>query len=266
MSTDDARRASPFEDRLAIATPEGVEVELTLAGIGSRFIAAGIDFTIQILVVIALAVLLRPAGDAGFAVFTSVVFALIFFYDVLFEVLGRGRTPGKRSSGLRVVGPGGRPITLVRSAIRNILRIIDILPGFYGIGMTVIFITPRNQRIGDLVARTHVVRDRYADSSAAPTIVLPRVDTGPAATWDVSAVAADDVATVRAFLERRDALHSQARLELAGQLAGRLRPRVGGAPPTMGDETFLELLVAVKAERASNPFHNDRPHPGVPGL
>jgi uncharacterized RDD family membrane protein YckC len=250
MSTDDPRRATPmaFEDRLAIATPEGVEVELTLAGIGSRFIAAGIDFTIQIVVVIALAVLLQPAGDAGFAVFTSVVFALIFFYDVLFEVLGRGKTPGKRSSGLRVVGPGGRPITLVRSAVRNILRIIDIMPGFYGVGMTVIFVTPRNQRIGDLVAGTHVVRDRHGDRSAAAWV--PRIDTGPAATWDVSAISADDVATVRAFLERRDALRPEPRNELAGQLASRLRPRVGGVPPTTGDETFLELLAAVKAERA----------------
>jgi uncharacterized RDD family membrane protein YckC len=252
MSTDDARRAAPvgFEDRLAIATPEGVEVELTLAGIGSRFIAAGIDFTIQILVLIALALLLRPAGDAGLAIFTSISFGVIFFYDVLFEVLGRGRTPGKRSSGLRVVGPSGRPITLVRSAIRNILRIIDILPGFYAVGMTVIFITSRNQRIGDLVAGTHVLRDRHGDRSRAPAATLPDVDTGPAATWDVSAVSADDVATVRAFLERREALRAQARNELAAQLASRLRPRVGGATPAMADERFLELLVAVKAERA----------------
>jgi uncharacterized RDD family membrane protein YckC len=252
MSTDDARRGTPvaFEDRLAIATPEGVEVELTLAGIGSRFIAAGIDFTIQILVTIALATLLRPAGDAGFAVFTSLVFAMIFFYDVLFEVLGRGKTPGKRSSGLRVVGPGGRPITLVRSAVRNILRIVDILPGFYAVGMTVIFITKRNQRIGDLVAGTYVVRDRHGDRHVAPPGAPPRIDAGPAATWDVTAISADDVATVRSFLERRDALRPQARHEIAGQLAARLRPRVGGAPPTLGDESFLELLVAAKSQRS----------------
>jgi uncharacterized RDD family membrane protein YckC len=252
MSTDDARRATPvaFEDRLAIATPEGVQVELTLAGIGSRFIAAGIDFAIQILVMIALAVLLRPAGDAGFAVFTSLAFALIFFYDVLFEVLGRGKTPGKRSAGLRVVGPAGRPITLVRSAVRNILRLIDILPGFYAVGMTVIFITRRNQRIGDLVAGTYVVRDRHGDRSAPPAAAQPRVDASPAATWDVSAISADDVATVRAFLDRRDALRPKPRQEIAAQLAARLRPRVGGVSGSIGDESFLELLVAVKAERA----------------
>jgi uncharacterized RDD family membrane protein YckC len=251
MSGEEPRRAAPidFADRLAIATPEGVEVELTLAGIGSRFIAAGIDFAIQILVMIALAIVLRPAGDTGFAIFTSLVFALIFFYDVLFEVLARGKTPGKRAAGLRVVGPVGRPITLVRSAVRNILRVIDILPGFYAVGMTVIFVTRRNQRIGDLVAGTHVVRDRHGDRFAAPPPLL-WVDAGQAATWDVSAVSAGDVATVRAFLDRRHALHPQARLELAGQLASRLRPRVGGAPPGMGDETFLELLAAAKSERA----------------
>ena len=100
----------------------------------------------------ALGLLLRPAGDTGVAVFTTLSFALIFFYDVLFEVLGRGRTPGKRASGLRVVAPGGRPITFARSAVRNLLRLIDILPGFYAVGMTVIFITTKNQRIGDLAA------------------------------------------------------------------------------------------------------------------
>ena len=250
MSTDDDRRATPvgFDDRLAIATPEGVEVELTLAGIGSRFIAAAIDVAIQIVIVIALGVLLQPAGDAGFAIFTSGVFALIFFYDVLFEVLARGRTPGKRVTGLRVVGPGGRPIALVRSAVRNILRVIDILPGFYAVGMTVIFITPRNQRIGDLVAGTHVVRERHGDQHEPPLLWLPQ-DTSAAATWDVSAVSSDEVATVRSFLERRDDLRPGPRLSLAGQLAAGLRPRVPGVPPSMGDEAFLELLVAVKAER-----------------
>jgi uncharacterized RDD family membrane protein YckC len=253
MSIDDAGRATPlaFEDRLAIATPEGVEIELTLAGIGSRFIAGTIDFLIQICVIVALAVILQPAGDAGTAIFTSVVFGVIFFYDVLFEVLGRGRTPGKRLSGLRVVRSGGRPITLTRSALRNVLRIIDILPGFYAVGMTVIFITSRNQRVGDLAAGTHVVRDRYGDrrGGAAPA-ALPPVELGSAATWDVSAVSGDDVAAVRAFLERRDTLQPEARSAIAAELYSRLRPRVGGASEHMANEKFLERLVAAKAARS----------------
>ena len=113
--------------------------------------------------IIALAVILQPAGNAGAAIFSSAVFGVIFFYHVLFEVLGSGRTLGKRWTGLRVVRSGGRPVTLTRSALRNVLRVIDILPGFYAIGMTVIFITRLNQRIGDLAAGTHVVRDRHGD-------------------------------------------------------------------------------------------------------
>ena len=248
MSTDDDRRASPvsFEDRMAIATPEGVEVELTLAGIGSRFIAGGVDFTIQLLVIVAMAVVLRPGEGAAAAVFTSASFLMIFFYDVLFEVLGGGRTPGKRLNGLRVVRSGGRPITLVRSALRNILRIIDILPGFYAVGMTVIFISPRNQRVGDLAAGTHVVRDRHGDRRIRESR-LDEIDPSPARTWDATAVSQDDVAAVRAFLERRDQLSGEARNAIAAELASRLRPRVGGAQPDVADERFLELLVAVKS-------------------
>jgi uncharacterized RDD family membrane protein YckC len=238
------------EDRLAIATPEGVEVELTLAGIGSRFIAGAIDFTIQLLVIVALALILQPAGDAGVAIFSSATFAIIFFYDVLFEVLGRGKTPGKRWTGLRVVRSGGRPITFVRSALRNILRIVDILPALYAIGMITIFATPRNQRLGDLAAGSLVVRDRRGGrSEAVAPAALEPVDLGEAATWDVSAVPADDVATVRAFLERRRQLEAQASREIAEELARRLRPRVGGAHESFADERFLELLVAAKSAR-----------------
>ena len=253
MSADDSSRGTPaaFEDRLAIATPEGVEVELTLAGVGSRVIAGSIDFAIQICVFIALAIVLQPAGSAGAAVFSSAVFALIFFYDVLFEVLGGGRTLGKRWTGLRVVRSGGRPITLTRSALRNILRIIDILPGFYAVGMTVIFITRLNQRIGDLAAGTHVVRERHGDrhGGRAPA-PPPPVDLGTAATWDVSAVSGEDVAAVRAFLERRDTLEPHARATIAAELCSRLRPRVGGASESMANEHFLQYLVAAKAARS----------------
>jgi uncharacterized RDD family membrane protein YckC len=253
MSTEDSSRGTrlTFEDRLAIATPEGVEIELTLAGVGSRFIAGAIDFVIEVCVIIALAVILEPAGSAGAAIFSSAVFGVIFFYHVLFEVLGGGRTLGKRWTGLRVVRSGGRPVTLTRSALRNILRIVDILPGFYAVGMTVIFVTPLNQRVGDLAAGTLVVRDRHGDRRRAKAAAMaPPVDLGSAATWDVSAVSGEDVAAVRAFLERRETLRPEARATIAAELCSRLRPRVGGASESMANEHFLQYLVAAKAARS----------------
>jgi uncharacterized RDD family membrane protein YckC len=252
MSIDEPARAVPvgFEDRLAIATPEGVEIELTLAGLGSRFIAGLIDFFIRLLPLIALLVLIDPRDEAiGAAIFALADFGMQFFYYVLFETLGGGRTPGKRAVGLRVVRSGGRPVTFVRSMLRNIMRVIDAI-GFYLIGMLSIFITNNNQRLGDLAADTLVVRDRHGDRrhGEAPSSVGTTYDPGPADNWDVSAVSAADVATVRSFLERRSSLNARARKELAWQLARKLQPLVGGANEP-DDERFLEMLVAAKARR-----------------
>jgi len=252
MSIDEPARAVPvgFEDRLAIATPEGVEIELTLAGLGSRFSAGLIDFAIRLLPLIALLVLVDPrSGAVGAAIFVLADFALQFFYYVLFETLGGGRTPGKRAAGLRVVRSGGRPVTFVRSMLRNIMRLIDAI-GFYFVGMITIFITNNNQRLGDLAAGTLVVRDRYGDRRRgdAPSSAAVTWDPGAAVSWDVSAVSAGDVATVRAFLERRSSIDSRARVDLARQLTERLRPLVGGASEA-NNERFLEMLVAAKARR-----------------
>ncbi len=156
-----------YEDRLRIATPEGVDVELTLAGIGSRFIAALLDLLIQGSILLAAAFALGVIGDddeggVGVAVYSIVFFLVFFDYDVLFEVRSRGRTLGKRWTGLRVVRTGGRPVTFVPSSVRNVMRLVDILPAFYAIGMLSIFVTARNQRLGDLAAGTLVLRERTA--------------------------------------------------------------------------------------------------------
>jgi len=244
-----------YEDRVRIATPEGVDVELTLAGIGSRFIAAFLDLLIQGSVLLATAFALGVLGNddaGGFGVAAySIVFFLVFFgYDVLFEVRSRGRTPGKRWTGLRVVLAGGGPITFVPSCVRNIMRVIDFLPPVYGIGMLSIFVTSRNQRLGDLAAGTLVVRERPGGlraHSGPEEIALAR---GSEDGWDVSSISAQDVGTVRQFLDRRSGLESRARAELAGELARRLRPRVAGAPEGLSAEEFLERLAAAKADRA----------------
>jgi hypothetical protein len=174
----------------------------------------------------------------------------VFLYDVSFEVLGSGKTPGKRWTGLRVARSGGRPISLVRSAIRNVLRIIDVLPAFYAVGMTAIFVTERNQRVGDLVAGTLVVRERVGERRAAARTAPEAVDPGPAAAWDLGAISAGDTAAITAFLERRSDLAGDRRAAIARELAHRLRPRVAGAPADIPDERFLELIAAAKAARA----------------
>ena len=250
-----------YEDRVTIATPEGVDVDLTLAGIGSRFIASLVDTLIKLAAWFGFGFFLLggstllgggDVGAVGAAIFYVVTFLIWFGYDVLFETLASGRTPGKRWTGLRVVRMGGRPVGFVASAIRNIVRLADFLPSLYLVGMATIVATKMNQRLGDLAAGTVVVRER-------PVVVTP-AGPGPGAaqpaplvpptleTWDVSAITADDLATIRRFLERRAELTPQARWHLAQQLAGRLQPKVVGAP-SLPPETFLEYLSVAKARR-----------------
>jgi uncharacterized RDD family membrane protein YckC len=250
MSGHASERGGPggFEDLVRIETPEGVELELTLANIGSRFMAGSIDLAIQIAVLLAAGLLLRPAGNLGGALFAIASFGLVFGYDVLFEVLGGGRTIGKRATGLRVVRTGGRPIGLVRSAVRNVLRVVDVLPAFYFVGAVAVFVSRHNQRLGDMAAGSYVIRERFGPRGGEPAPAKP-ADAGAAAGWDVSAVGAEDIATVRAFLTRRYTLDDEPRRRLARELADRLRPRVAGVPPGLGNERFLELLAAAKGAR-----------------
>jgi len=237
-----------YEDRVRISTPEGVDVELTLAGIGSRFIAAIFDFAIECAIILAAGALLgvtdSDAGGVSQATFTVIFFLVFFGYDVLFEVRGHGRTLGKRWCGLRVVLAGGTPVTLVPSSIRNVLRLIDFLPALYAIGMASIFVTRQNQRLGDLAGGTLVVRDRPGGirrAEAAPRFARPVADG-----WDVSAISAQDIGTVRRFLDRRQTLAGGPREELARELEERLRPLVAGAPEGIAPEEFLERLSAAK--------------------
>jgi uncharacterized RDD family membrane protein YckC len=238
-----------LDDRLSIATPEGVDLELALAGLGSRFVAAVLDALVQTGLVVAAALLLLVPdfGGVGYAIFFVVLFLVFFAYDILFEVLASGRTLGKRWTGLRVVRVGGAPVGFLTSTARNVMRLVDIIPGMYGVGAISILATRKNQRLGDVVAGTLVVRERRAHTPALA--FEPRaVDAyGP---LDVSAITAEELATVRSYLARRHDLEPGPRGALARTLAEKLRPKVGGATGEIrGDEVFLEQLAAAKAAR-----------------
>jgi uncharacterized RDD family membrane protein YckC len=245
-----------YEDRITIPTPEGVSLVMTLAGLGSRTIAGLVDLVLKgLLVGLLLFALLGGLGLDAIAVIGPAAALAVLVYDVLFETLAAGRTPGKRGSGLRVVRSSGRPVDLTASMIRNVLRLIE-LPLFYAPAIVSIAVTKRNQRIGDLAADTVVIRDRRgidrepARFDAAPSTAAAAVAGHAAlgARWDVSAVAAEDIATVRAFLERRHGLAREPRARLAASLDGALRPRVGGADVS-DPERFLEILYDAKRAR-----------------
>jgi uncharacterized RDD family membrane protein YckC len=240
-----------LEDRITVATPEGIELQIVLAGAASRFIACVIDLVLQLALIAlaAIAAIGLLGGGVGTALFAMASFAALYLYNVLFEVLASGRTPGKRVTHLRVVRERGTPVDLPASAIRNLLRFIDILPTAYLVGLVSILVTQRNQRLGDLAAGTLVIRDAGWRNEPAAAAAAPAQDRLDSSGWDVSAVGIEELVAVRRFLERRESLDRGARHELAHRLEHGLRAKVAGAPLELSAESFLEELARVKASR-----------------
>jgi uncharacterized RDD family membrane protein YckC len=235
-----------YEDRRTISTPEGVQLALPLAGIGSRFMALLIDLVIGVVAMtIATFATLALVGDVAAEIVSACAFLMItVVYNVVFEVFGGGRTIGKRASRLRVVTDGGGQVGLRASLIRNVIRILEFAL-FYIPALISVLASRNNQRLGDLAAGTLVVRDQAASSVVAPS--PPFVAPERYSSWDVTGIGDEEAAAVRAFLERRSELRPGARRSLAEQLAGKFRPLVAGVRAGLDDESFLEHLAAAKA-------------------
>lgn len=156
---------------LTVETPENIELKLPLAGFGPRFLALAVDSLLQgvVLVVVFLIAIAAAIGsapvDEGAAMLIVLVFVLagsvmaLLGYYVVFEAIWNGQTPGKRLTGIRVVKRGGLPLTFTDSLLRNLLRLVDYFPSYGLVGLVSFFATRNQQRLGDLVADTVVVRE-----------------------------------------------------------------------------------------------------------
>ena len=252
-----------MDDSYRLNTPEQVDLAYEVAGLGTRMIAAIVDSLVQFAVIFALVVsglvigamiggpVVRRLGgsDSPLVVFSLIAVAvLVLFlisngYFIFFEMVWNGQSPGKRTAGIRVIGVSGTPVTLGQSLIRNLLRVVDVLPTSYMIGIIVMLLNARSQRFGDLAAGTIVVKIRQ---EASPRLLqVPRGDSELAPQLAV-AFDAEDVALARDFLLRRDELPSARRAALAERIAGRLRSRLG---PDTGREPAEELIARVVAVR-----------------
>ena len=248
------------DETLAIDTPENVIFGYRVAGIGSRFLAALVDsiliVVLQLVVDLALLLVARfvfnfsfSTGDmAGLAwllaIFSLIAFGFLWGYYIFFEMLWNGQSPGKRWVGLRVMRMDGTPVTLSESIIRNLVRLVDFLPAYYGVGVVTMFINSQARRLGDLAAGTLVVHDRAAvtlESLAGPPARPPA---GPSPNrggkWPVERLTSRDLEIAEDFLRRRETLAN--RPALARRIAQALLTRMG-ADPTLADQTPGEVLI-----------------------
>jgi uncharacterized RDD family membrane protein YckC len=249
-----------MDDRYTIDTPENIEFAYDIAGIGSRFLAAIIDTLViggalaLLGIVIGIAgarsgLARGTAGSVIAAIGALLSFLILWGYYIAVELIWNGQSIGKRAIGLRVVREGGRPITFVGSAIRNLIRIVDFLPAFYGIGVIVMFIDRRARRLGDLAAGTLVVKERRGvtlESLTTPAnvpLASPGDTARPPTLPNLHLLRDQDYDLIQEFLRRRGELGREPRLRLGGQLASGLQARLGLRQD--GDaERFLQHLAA----------------------
>ena len=260
-----------FADQLNIDTPEQVEIEFAVAGLGSRFVAVLLDHLIQAgfyfvfillgaIVFGALANRINLLGKWVLAGFIALNFLLLWGYYTLFEAFWHGQTPGKHIMKLRVIKDSGRQITLFEAMSRNLLRIIDYLPAFYLAGVITMLCTKRNQRLGDLAAGTIVVHERSDEQplliERGTSIIPAQFASGydplasvavaqDASSLPADAVAklgADDLLLIESFFARALDLSLPTRAEIAARVAAQMAAKMKVSVPPGNPERFLEAI------------------------
>lgn len=236
-------------EKLTIDTPEQVDLEYPLAGLGSRFLGVLYDTLIQFVVYLVLFLISlfalphmamwdNPSKWLA-ALLILAGFCLYWGYYAAFEALWNGQTLGKRQAGIRVIKESGRPITAFEAIARNLVRAIDLIPGFYAVGAITMILNKRNKRLGDFVAGTVVVHDRKGDENQ----VLWSVPADSGSTWDLSAITDNDLQVIETFLERRLDIPLDVRQATAQRLADLYAARLKLAPEARGtNEDLLEAI------------------------
>jgi uncharacterized RDD family membrane protein YckC len=252
--SDLSRNAGDFRDKLTIETPEQTVLEFDVAGVGSRFLALAYDTLLQVLIGIGIFILLvivstsLPATKTGiwFLAFAVLAYFVLYFgYFTIYEIMWNGQTPGKKKEGLRVIKDSGRPITAAESVGRNLLRIVDQFPAFYGIGIVCALISKQNKRLGDFVAGTIVVHEKPL-VEAKPIWQSPPAGTAsPVTAYGSERLTPEEFALIEAFLNRRNSLAADVRFSMADQIAKRIQPKLT-LPP--GELFYAEKLLEIIAQ------------------
>jgi uncharacterized RDD family membrane protein YckC len=255
---------------VSIRTPENIELTYALAGPGSRAAAYMVDFFLmfsvgQVLVNLianGIALLLSSLGAAGNLWAAGIAalgfFALYNLYFILLEWLLNGQTPGKRLLHIRVIKQGGYSLRFFDTLLRNLLRVVDFLPLFYGVGLTSLLLTRDSQRLGDLVAGTLVVyQEPVQAGSLLPDLPAPDESEQPLPAVQVAAIPDEAVSLAGQYLLARTELAPRARQEVAAELV-HLIHAASGLGPRAGQSIESFLAAVVRSAEPAPPWSS--PH------
>ncbi len=234
-------------------TPEHVEVRLTPGGLGSRFIALLVDAALTLAISGLLSSLLVPTlpEGLGYALWATASFVLTWGYHVFFELSRNGRSPGKALVGLRVVDGRGLALSVGQSFVRNVLRVLDFAPAFYGIGALVVQLDPHRRRLGDLAADTMVVAEGRNPLSQAERLLMRGFQSlrSPQALRRIRhRVGVEEREFLTALCARSAGLEPRARFDLFDEVARHYREKLEISEETLSGENLVRGIVAIVAE------------------
>lgn len=258
-----------FFNRVTLQTPESVELEFTLAGIGNRALALLIDYLVWGLILflfvsvgfifgVQLIDLLDTLIDSNslelwlISIWILISFFIYVGYFVFFETLWQGQTPGKRFAGIRVIRDDGRTVGLQQATLRALLRPVD---DTLFIGAVLIMLTRREKRLGDMAAGTVVIQADRAVAPARFPISEPAQQLAEQLPYlaNLPALLPDDFAVIREYLQRRSAMEPKAKSELSRQLASQVKNVIAleELPEKVSADVFLEAVyLAYQSNRA----------------
>jgi uncharacterized RDD family membrane protein YckC len=250
---------------LSVDTPEQVQLQLAVAGLGTRSIAFLIDYGIVFMTLVTLLLGVQIATRQSLVdwpwatshlLLPAVIltlFLLFWGYFLIFEWLWNGQTPGKRAMRIRVVKDGGYPISFFDSVVRNLLRAVDCYfpPFFFAVGIVCIFAHSRHKRIGDLAAGTIVVVEHplsfiidSVQKSSRPPAFHPVLDS--------LMLTVEEIDLVESYLKRRSELDGKSAVALREELVQYLLAKLNShgqltSIPPESQDAFLEEAITTKA-------------------
>ncbi|MDJ0555229.1 MAG: RDD family protein [Microcoleaceae cyanobacterium MO_207.B10] len=249
-----------FFNKISLQTPESVELDFNLAGIGNRAYALIIDYIIWSLILIFVLIVgiflswqfvdiwSSFGGDSDkislwiFSIQLLILFAIYVGYFVICETIWQGQTPGKRYVKIRVIRDDGRPIRLQQATLRALFRPVD---DTLFIGMLLIVFSKKEKRLGDWVAGTIVIQE----PKAVADIISTSETAKDLANYllqeaNISELLPEDFAVIRDYIQRSKSMTKQAKIELGEKLASEIKAIIGlkQTPEKVSAREFLEAV------------------------
>ncbi|MEM8719561.1 MAG: RDD family protein [Cyanobacteria bacterium P01_G01_bin.39] len=249
-----------FFNQINLQTPESVELEFTLAGIGNRSFALIIDYIILGLTILLVWVIsafvafqlvpnwfnngtLDILAQWIWAIQSLTTFAIYVGYFVILETWWQGQTPGKKWTKIKVIRDNGQPERLPQAILRALLRPVDDI---LFVGVFLIIFSRQEKRLGDMVAGTIVVQEEQGAqlskiniSEVAETLAVQlRIEA------EVVNLQPEHFATIREFLQRRQNMMLEYQHQLSRKLAQQVKEIIllDDVPEGYSNSQFLEAI------------------------